>query len=37
MASFNKSEIGICISLIISKLVLLMEFLEVGCCVTCVS
>ena len=37
VASFNKPEIGICISFIVSKLVLLMEFHEVGCCMACVS
>ena len=37
VASFNKPEIGICISLIVSKLVLLMEFHEVVCCMACVS
>ena len=37
MASFCKPEIGICISLLVSKLVLLVEFHEVGCCIECVS
>ena len=37
VASFGKPEIGICISLLVSKLVLLVEFHEVGCCMACVS
>ena len=35
MASFCKPEIGICISLLVSKLVLFLEFHEVGCCMAC--
>ena len=37
MASFSKPEIGICISLSVSKLVLFVEFHEDGCCKACVS
>ena len=38
VASFCKPEIGICIVLwIVIKLVLLLEFHEVGCCMICVS
>ena len=37
VASFCKPEIGICISLLVSKIVLLVEFHEVGCCMACVS
>ena len=32
VATLGKPEIGICISLIVNMLVLLMEFHEVGCC-----
>ena len=35
VASFFKPEIGICIS--VSKLVLLLKFHEVGCCMACVN
>ena len=37
VASFCEPEIGICISLLVHKLVLLVEFHEVGCCMACVS
>ena len=36
-ASSSKPEIGTCISLIVSKLVLLVEFHVVGCCMAWVS
>ena len=37
VASFCEPENGISISLFVSKLVLLVEFHEVGCCMVCVS